>query len=191
MGYFSFLDCETGEQIKIGANRPVYLLIPAEFGGGHIRETYNDGYGHFSVCDVYELVAVWNRSKLPELLPHKPQLSEFGGLFPWELRELHEQGLNDEQIELENYKAQTHYHLKALARWRVTCEMLKDYAAGLDDEEMIDKYDNDFLREIGIAIAGDDEEPARLPFPIKVTYSETATYETSAPSKYDPLQGCD
>ena len=191
MGYFSFLDCETGEQIKIGANRPVYLLIPAEFGGGHIRESRYNGYGDFSMCDVYELVAYWNRTKLPELLPHKPQLSEFGGLFPWSVNALRKEGYSEEQIELENYKAQTAYHLKALARWRVTCEMMNDYAAGLSDLEMIDKYDNDFLREIGVEIAGDDEPNARLPYPIKVTYSETAVYETSAPSKYDPLQGCD
>lgn len=36
MGQFSWLDCETKEQIIDNKRRNVYVLIPKEFGGGHI-----------------------------------------------------------------------------------------------------------------------------------------------------------
>lgn len=64
MGYFSWLTCDTERSIS---NRdsdrgtfPVYVLIPKEFGGGHIEETDYDGYGRFGGQDIYSLVARWN-----------------------------------------------------------------------------------------------------------------------------------
>lgn len=68
MGVFSWLDCQTGEQILIDCHRNVYLLIPKEFGGGHITEPCYDGYGTFGNRDVYEQVADWNRQIIPEIL---------------------------------------------------------------------------------------------------------------------------
>lgn len=64
MGQFSWLDCITNEQIIDNKRRDVFVLIPAEFGGGHILEQYYDGYGNFGGCDVYALVARWNRADL-------------------------------------------------------------------------------------------------------------------------------
>ena len=61
MGQFSWLDCKTGEQVLDDVERDVYLLIPKEFGGGHIKETCYDGYGRFGGRDVYALVAAWNK----------------------------------------------------------------------------------------------------------------------------------
>ena len=61
MGQFSWLDCKSGEQVLDDVERDVYLLVPREFGGGHIKETCYDGYGHFGGRDAYALVAQWNR----------------------------------------------------------------------------------------------------------------------------------
>ena len=60
MGQFSWLDCITGEQVLDDVKRDVYLLVPKEFGGGHIKETCYDGYGRFGGRDAYGLVAQWN-----------------------------------------------------------------------------------------------------------------------------------
>lgn len=60
MGQFSWLDCQTEEQILDDVYRDVYMLVPAEFGGGHIHETVYDGYGRFGGRDAYALVAQWN-----------------------------------------------------------------------------------------------------------------------------------
>ena len=61
MGQFSWLDCITEEQIIDNKVRDVYVLIPKKFGGGHIRETCYDGYGHFGRHDIFDLIADWNR----------------------------------------------------------------------------------------------------------------------------------
>ena len=66
MGQFSWLDCITKEQIIDDKTRDVYVLIPKEFGGGHIKETCYDGYGNFGGYDIYDLVATWNRKILSE-----------------------------------------------------------------------------------------------------------------------------
>lgn len=64
MGQFSWLDCKTGEQILDNVSRKSYVLVPKEFGGGHIEEHCYDGYGRFGGRDVYALVAEWNRPDL-------------------------------------------------------------------------------------------------------------------------------
>ena len=61
MGQFSWLDCKTREQILDDVQRDVYMLVPKEFGGGHIEEHCYDGYGTFGGRDAYALVAKWNR----------------------------------------------------------------------------------------------------------------------------------
>ena len=66
MGQFSWLDCITEEQIVDDKHRNVYVLIPKEFGGGHIVEHCYDGYGHFGGEDIFDLVAYWNRDILSE-----------------------------------------------------------------------------------------------------------------------------
>lgn len=66
MGQFSWLDCKTQEQIVDNKERDVYVLIPKEFGGGHIKETCYDGYGRFGGHDIYDLVVDWNRDYLEE-----------------------------------------------------------------------------------------------------------------------------
>ena len=66
MGQFSWLDCKTGEQVFDDVCRKVYVLVPKEFGGGHIEETCYNGYGDFGGQDIYELVVDWNMEHLDE-----------------------------------------------------------------------------------------------------------------------------
>lgn len=68
MGQFSWLDCKSGRQIKDDVRADVYLLVPKEFGGGHIHEECYDGYGRFGGQDVYELIPIWNKKMVPEIL---------------------------------------------------------------------------------------------------------------------------
>lgn len=68
MGQFSWLDCKTGEQVLDNVLRKVYVLIPQEFGGGHIEEECYDGYGHFGNLDIFDLIASWNRAFIPQML---------------------------------------------------------------------------------------------------------------------------
>ncbi len=65
MGQYSWLDCNTNEVILDNLPRKVYLLVPEEFGGGHLMTDCYDGYGHIGV-DVYAEVARWNRKWLSE-----------------------------------------------------------------------------------------------------------------------------
>lgn len=63
MGQFSWLDCkDNSKQILDDVPADTYLLIPKEFGGGSFHETCYEGYGMFGGHDVYEEVALWNRS---------------------------------------------------------------------------------------------------------------------------------
>ena len=73
MGQFSWLDCRTGEQIIDNAPRNVYVLVPKEFGGGHILETCYDGYGRFGGHDIYDLVVDWNVPYMDEILRQKDE----------------------------------------------------------------------------------------------------------------------
>ena len=63
MGCFSWLDCKDGSQIKARTYEKVFVLIPREFGGGHIVESYYEGYGVFGGLDVFVLAAEWNTDK--------------------------------------------------------------------------------------------------------------------------------
>ena len=71
MGQFSWLDCKDNTQILDDVTRDVFVLVPAEFGGGHIKETCYDGYGHFGGLDIYDLVAEWNREDIASNPKHK------------------------------------------------------------------------------------------------------------------------
>jgi hypothetical protein len=56
---------------------------------------------------------------------------------------------------------------------------------------MAEKYNDDYLREIGIDIACYDYQNKNLKYPIKITYNANAVYENCKYSKGDPNQGCD
>lgn len=67
MGQFSWLDCRTEEQVLDNVERNVYVLVPQEFGGGHIKEECYDGYGRFGGHDIYDLVVDWNLNYLEQV----------------------------------------------------------------------------------------------------------------------------
>lgn len=68
MGFFSRLDCVTGEQIRIGADRKVYVLYPKAYGGGRYEAERYDGYGRYGSKDILQLVAEWNKHMIPDIL---------------------------------------------------------------------------------------------------------------------------
>lgn len=69
MGSFSWMRAERGtKKANVSVGDGFKFLIPKEFGGGFIKDHYQD-YGHlgeedergFSKYDMYELLAFWNR----------------------------------------------------------------------------------------------------------------------------------
>ena len=166
MGQFSWLDCKDGRQVLDNKQADVYLLIPKQFGGGHIHETCYDGYGYFGPCDVYEEVALWNRKFLTVDMIEKPERDQY----------------SDGEDGQRWYEA-------AVKRYKVRCRCFEDFVSGLSKPEMRQKYGDDYLREIGIEIACDDKDNAALRYPIKITHDASAVYEDCGPSPSDPDQG--
>lgn len=82
MGQFSWLYCDSGKQMVDGKVKNSYLLVPREFGGGHIVENCYNGYGRMGGHDVYDLVADWNRewaSQNPDYVTYRgDKLSDYG-----------------------------------------------------------------------------------------------------------------
>lgn len=68
MGQFSWLDCVTNKPILDGVSKTSYVLVPQEFGGGHIEEYRYGGYGNFGGYDIYELVLDWNKKFIPQYM---------------------------------------------------------------------------------------------------------------------------
>lgn len=71
MGQFSWLDCKTQKQIVDDKRKDVYVLVPAAFGGGHIKEECYDGYGDFGGRDIYDLVVDWNARYIDDVLAQR------------------------------------------------------------------------------------------------------------------------
>lgn len=193
MGVFSWLDCESKKPVKIGAG-PVYVLIPEAFGGGHIEEACYQGYGNFSGCDIFELIAEWNRKAIN---PDKIKLTafeartvdDFGGLWDFEKEALAKEGKTPEEIEKLDFAEKLANYNRHIERVNNRREALAEYCS-LDEDEA-EEIGADFLREIGIMLACDNKDNRRLPYPIKITHNPAAIYENCKPSKRDPHQGCD
>jgi len=164
MGQFSWLDCKTGEQVLDNVKRNVYVLVPKEFGGGHIKEECYDGYGDFGGHDVYDLVADWNREHLAKEMLQDILTTDYS-------------------------KGDEKYYIYGLKRQIHTVQRLMDFKSGLPDDQMQEKYEKDYKREIGIDIACYDNQNMALPYPIKITHDPNAVYEDCEPSLSDPNQG--
>lgn len=71
MGQFSWLYADTKKQLVDNKRADAWLLVPSEFQdeyGEAIYESCYDGYGHFGGYDVYELIALWNKEMIPEII---------------------------------------------------------------------------------------------------------------------------
>ena len=190
MGCFSWKDCVTKEQIRIGFyGKYSYVLVPEEFGGGHIAECCYEGYGEFGGYDIYELVALWNRKYLKTSIHRAPKKERYCGLWPFEERQLREEGKSEEEIAaLDDEKREAHYQ-EALKRYERKKELFKRFiTSDKDDESIAEEFGND-LREIGIDIACENKDNKKLKYPIKITYDEDAVYENCSYSLSDPNQG--
>lgn len=178
MGQFSWLDCITGEQIVDDKVRDVYVLVPKEFGGGHIVEHCYDGYGNFGGHDIFDLVATWNRKALSD----KPNF-----IFPYSAKRA--------QYIAEKYKWDSDYSEKIDLQLRDK-SWYEFYSNLSDSEDKVVEYMKEIggiwsneWRHIGIELACYDEDNEALPFPIKITHDKHACYELCRPSKSDPNQG--
>lgn len=217
MGHYSWIDCKDGTQIIMNEDRPSYVLVPENFKNygddkapHHITECCYRGYGMFGRYDIYELVADWNRDAIPSILgvtpdrengltdaeyerfssSKRPTLSNYPGMYDFEKENMADKGMTEEEIE----KADLEYrqkHLDAgIRRYESAKECLYDFVMHrLTDEEMEEKYGEDYKREIGIDISSDDEKNALLPYPIKITHDPEAIFEESDPSISDEHQG--
>lgn len=191
MGCFSWLDCRTGEQIRIGSARKVYVLLPKEFGGGHIEETRYDGQGNFGSHDIYELVADWNKALLSgQMLEKALTRNQYCGLWPYEKEAMEEAGATPEEIRVADEKARDEHYNRGLKRYTFSVKRLEDFK-NLPEDKFLEKYGRDGKRETGIDIACYDWQNATIPFPIKITHDAEAVYEDCQPSKSDENQGCD
>ena len=190
MGQFSWLDCKTGEQVLDDVARDSYVLIPKEFGGGHVHEACYDGYGHFGTFDVHELVAEWNRSQLTESMLLPVRKESYGGLYGFEKDAMRERGASEEDVQKADNAEQEKHYQAALRRKALSLARMADYRSGQkSDNEMFEEYGRDWKRLIGIDIACYDEQNAALPYPIKITHDASAVYEDCEPSLSDPDQG--
>lgn len=193
MGQFSWLYSDTGKQMVDNKYADSYLLVPPPFQsiyGKAIHTPCYDGYGNFGPYDVYDMVAEWNRDYLSEDMLRKKdiKLENFGGLYDFEKRELREQGLSEDEIAAKDLAQKQYYYERAIKRREFSISRLNDYRNGLSNEEMEEKYGEDWKREIGIDIACYDEQNVKLPYPIKIT-SKIMKYNEISPSLRDPNQG--
>ena len=160
MGQFSWLDCVTGEQIIDNMVKDVYLLIPKEIGGGHVKEPCYDGYGHFGGRDVYDLVADWNRKwalENPDYVSYnqgRPLKEE-----PW--YPFYSDSSYDREGVIEKWKEEDINKLPWPIEWRGIWIQLSCY----------------------------DQDAKKILYPVKVTYDMDAVYEDFGFSPSDPNQG--
>lgn len=198
MGCYSWKDCITREPIKLGRCRNVYVLVPKEFGGGHIVEPCYQGYGEFGSRDIYELVATWNQKYLENFVfENPPKFENVLGMYEFEKASLREQGLSEEEIAKRELRQRIHWHALAVKRYWRDRHRIEYFREGYSKEFLEEVFGSEeelhdtHLRLIGIDIACGDEKNRRLKYPIKMTYDPNAVYEDCKYSKRDPMQGCD
>lgn len=71
MGQFSWIYSDTHKQLVDDKMADAWLLVPPEFQGEYgeaIYEPCYNGYGRFGGYDLYELIALWNKEMIPEII---------------------------------------------------------------------------------------------------------------------------
>lgn len=178
MGQFSWLDCVTKQQIVDNRWKKVYVLVPKEFGGGHIEENCYDGYGNFGGYDIYDLVADWNREYLSKHPEH---------VFP---HALHRADWFADYVKTHpDYSERIYSRVSDMGWYSTYADLSKsrEEVVRFMEENHCGIYPE--WRTIGIDIACYDEDNSALPYPIKITYDASAVYEDCNFSPSDPDQG--
>lgn len=198
MGQFSWIDCKDGTQILDDVQEDVFLLIPKEFeseyGGSHIKESCYDGYGHFGKYDVYEVVADMNKGINSDILVEefngfkKPNLEDYGGLYPFEKEELLRSGLTSDDIEDEDKRRRMDAYKRAEFRQGRILNAYICFSRG-DEAGAKELLGSQYKRKLGIALASNSKDNKRLKYPIKITHDKDAVYENCIFSPKDPNQG--
>lgn len=176
MGCFSWCTSDTKESVPCvdesypGAPKTVYLLNPL---GAPYKETDYEGYGEFGGHDVYDLVVDWNRRYLTPENIHRPERTNYV---------MGAEG--DAGFE------------RAMQKYLMKCQGIKELAAGASDDYMREKYGNvfgygdgsDWKRCLGIDIACYDEDHVKLRYPIKIV-EVPCDYNEAKISPSCPFQG--
>ena len=135
-------------------------------------ETESHGYyGEIGGFDIYELVAEWNRFELSadNLSPRPSDPTNWGGLWDFEKEQLKKDGYSDDEITaLDEAERQKHFDT-AVNRWERMAALIDEYKTGASDEELSEEYGDEWKRELGIAIACEDDNARKLKYPIKLT----------------------
>lgn len=162
MGSFSWLKADTLTKVaNIVEGAPFKLLIPKEFGGGFIKDHYQD-YGYLGTkedgspkYDMYELLAFWNAGMQYRLYRNRSNEGDANPYYPG--------GVVQDRL-----------------RWDGEFPFLKE----------IDEH-TDHNRCVGIDIGCYDNEIDLLEYPLKlVSASYKGTYEDCDGVSYnDPNQG--
>lgn len=165
MGYFTWRDCQDRRK-KVPYDHPAYVICPDDT---VIKESSYNGYGMFGGHDIYELVVDWNRPYLKEIYDRletefnrKVFLKKIDGgfFFGSELREVAIAAMESDEKAIQIMKKK---------------------------ESSFPEYlHNEWKRNIGIAIACEDEDNESLPFPIKISATPPKkTYAELKPSWSD------
>ena len=144
--------------------------------GTEIETEHHDYYGRIGMYDIYELVAEWNRFELSaDNLEKKPDdPSRWGGLWDFEKEKLKKEGHSDDEIAALDEAERQKYFGAAVRRWERMAALIDEYKTGASDEELSEKYGNEWKRELGIAIACEDDNARKLKYPIKLTKNRDA-----------------
>lgn len=187
MGCFSWMFADTNNEKALKIGNPAYIICPDN---SIIYTPHYDGHGHFASTDVYDLVAKWNRSLLSkDMLREKPRFENYGGLYDFEKEILKKEGLSEEEIHQKEVEQKTFFYNLAVKEYEKSVARLNDYRDGVSELEMKKRYGEEYLRDIGIDIAGYDEQNIALKYPIKICETQCA-YEQIPASLKDTLQGC-
>lgn len=141
-----------------------------------IETECHDSYGRIGIYDIYELVAEWNRFELSaDNLSKKPDdPTRYGGLWDYEKKKLKEEGYSDDEIKDLDEADRKKYFDTAVRVWENTAALIDEYKTGASNEELSKKYGKEWKREIGIAIACEDDNARKLKYPIKLTKNRDA-----------------
>lgn len=156
MGYFTWTFAN--KRGKLRYDGIGYIALPD---GTFIKENSYFGYGIFGTTDAYDVVTILNRPYLKDIFRDiKARKGEIFG---------------------ESYivpVAEAYQNQGEEAAQKVADEMVKEGKIG-------QYFSKDWKRNIGIAIACDDDNNAALPYPLKITSTDHPgkPYEKLRPSR--------